>query len=150
MTQVSSFTAFNDAWMETLRQLLNRLSSAPKPPTTKEQQCNLRHLVHKVVSHYAKYYHFKSLSAERIPLSMLTSPWATNLERSLYWISGWRPTTAFHVLYTESSVLFESKIMDILRGIHYGDLGDLSPAQFHRVSEIQCNVVNNSFNCICD
>ncbi|GFZ05094.1 hypothetical protein Acr_17g0006660 [Actinidia rufa] len=55
---------------------------------------------------------------------------------------GWRPTTAFHLVYTESSILFELQIGDILRGLRSGDLGDLSPAQFRRVSELQCDTVH--------
>ncbi|CAN1335576.1 Protein DOG1-like 2 [Linum perenne] len=72
---------------------------------------------------------------------MFTAPWASSLERSLHWIAGWRPTTLFHLVYTESSILFESHIVDILKGMKTGDLGDLSPAQFRRVSELQCDTV---------
>lgn len=39
----------------------------------------------------------------------------------------------FHLVYTESSTLFESHIVDILRGLRTGDLGDLSPSQFRPV-----------------
>ncbi|KAJ7948754.1 Transcription factor [Quillaja saponaria] len=83
----------------------------------------------------------KSIAAEADALSVLSAPWATALERSLHWISGWRPTTAFHLVYSESSILFESHIMDTLRGVRTGDLGDLSPTQFRRVSELQCDTV---------
>ncbi|CAI0440802.1 unnamed protein product [Linum tenue] len=80
---------------------------------------------------------------------MFTAPWATSLERSLHWIAGWRPTTLFHLVYTESSILFESHIVDILKGLKTGDLGDLSPTQFRRVSELQCDTVREE-NAITD
>lgn len=86
------------------------------------------------------------MAAEKDPLHVLASPWATTLERSLHWIAGWRPTTAFHLIYTESSLLFESHIIDILRGFRTGDLGDLSPNQFRRVSDLQCDTVSNSLS----
>nr|KYP51352.1 Transcription factor TGA6 [Cajanus cajan] len=92
----------------------------------------------KVMRHHHKYYAEKSLAAEKDPLAVFLSPWATALERSLHWISGWRPTTAFHLVYTESSLLFESHIIDILQGHRTGDLGDLSPAQLRRFSDLQC------------
>ncbi|QHO29106.1 hypothetical protein HN873_024442 [Arachis hypogaea] len=91
--------------------------------------------------HHEEYFRAKSLITENDPLSVVASPWATTLERSLHWVTGWRPTTAFHLVYTESSVLFESHIGDILRGVNTGDLGDLSPTQFRRVSELQCDTV---------
>uniref|UniRef100_A0A803QGX7 DOG1 domain-containing protein n=1 Tax=Cannabis sativa TaxID=3483 RepID=A0A803QGX7_CANSA len=56
-------------------------------------------------------------------------------------MAGWRPTTVFHLIYSESSILVESHIIDILRGLRTGDLGDLSPSQFRRVSELQWETV---------
>ncbi|RVW43001.1 Protein DOG1-like 2 [Vitis vinifera] len=54
---------------------------------------------------------------------------------------GGRPTIVFHLIYTETSARFESHIADILHGVRTGDLGDLSTAQLHRVSELQCETV---------
>uniref|UniRef100_A0A2N9EE61 DOG1 domain-containing protein n=1 Tax=Fagus sylvatica TaxID=28930 RepID=A0A2N9EE61_FAGSY len=132
---MSSFTQFYETWLEQLHQLVNQLSSAP------DQQHDLIHLVNKVMSHYAEYYRVKAQATERDAVSVLAAPWASSLERSLHWIAGWRPTTAFHLVYTESSIRFESHIVDILRGLRTGDLGDLSPSQFRRVSELQCETV---------
>nr|GMC76703.1 transcription factor TGA1-like [Ipomoea batatas] len=84
------------------------------------------------MSHCHDYYRVKSIAAKRDILGVFTAPWATSLERSLHWIGGWRPTTVFHLIYTESSILFESHIMDILRGLRNGDLGDLTPSQLRR------------------
>ncbi|XP_051152321.1 protein DOG1-like 3 [Andrographis paniculata] len=100
-------------------------------------------LVHKTVDHYSGYYQAKSAAAKHDALAFFAPPWTTALERSLLWIGGWRPTTASHLLYTESSILFESQVADILRGVHTGNLGDLSPAQFQRVSELQCATVGH-------
>ncbi|KAB2623586.1 hypothetical protein D8674_038878 [Pyrus ussuriensis x Pyrus communis] len=71
------------------------------------------------MAHYAEYYRVKSLATERDTLFVFVAPSATTLERSLYWIGGWRPTTAFHLIYSESSIHFE----------------------FGRVSELQCETV---------
>lgn len=138
---MSCFTHFHETWFDKLRLLLNQLSSAPRPPSSPEQHQHLVDLVHKVMSHYTEYYRVKALAAQRDALSVIAAPWDTCLERSLHWIAGWRPTTAFHIIYTESSIQFESHIADILRGLSTGDLRDLSPAQFRLISELQSETV---------
>ncbi|KAJ1378886.1 hypothetical protein SESBI_47367 [Sesbania bispinosa] len=135
------FTQFYNSWFDQLRHLVHQLSTVPRTPDQNED--HLLPLVNKVMSHHEDYFHAKSVATEKDPLHVLASPWVTTMERSLYWITGWRPTTAFHLIYTESSHLFESHIIDILRGLHTGDLGDLSPVQFQRVSELQCETVTN-------
>ena len=139
---MSSFTTFYETWLEQMHHLVRQLARAPRPPTTPDHRGNLDHLVNQVMSHYAEYYQVKSAAAEGDALGVFAAPWATALERSLHWIAGWRPTTVFHLIYSESSILFESHIIDILRGHRTGDLGDLSPSQFRRVSELQCHTVN--------
>ncbi|XP_022935985.1 protein DOG1-like 4 [Cucurbita moschata] len=151
MSSGFNFTGFYATWFDHLRHLIHQLSSTTT--AAKENRSSttddLRHLVHTVMSHYSDYYHVKSLAAERDPLSVFSAPWATSLERSLHWIAGWRPTTTFHLIYSESSILFESRIVDILHGLRTGDLGDLSPSQFCRVSELQCQTVEEE-NAITD
>ncbi|XP_030514685.2 protein DOG1-like 4 [Rhodamnia argentea] len=137
----SGFDRFYGVWLEQLRQQVDQLAAAPKPPTTADHHQQLHHLVTKFMNHYADYYRTKALAADRDVLAVLAAPWITALERSLHWIGGWRPTTVFHLVYTESSILFEARIIDILRGFRTGDLGDLSPSQFRGVSELQCDTV---------
>ncbi|KAG8386433.1 hypothetical protein BUALT_Bualt03G0148200 [Buddleja alternifolia] len=135
---MTTFQSFYITWHDQLRQLVCQLSQAPKPPTAAADGDQIHQLVQKTTSHYADYYRAKAAAAKHDVLIFFSAPWTTPLERSLHWIGGWRPTTAFHLIYTESSILFESHVVDILRGFHTGDLGDLSPAQFRRVSELQC------------
>ncbi|CAB4307724.1 unnamed protein product [Prunus armeniaca] len=141
MSSSSSFTSFYETWFEQLHHLVHQLSTCPRPPTTPDHHHHLLHVVQKVMSHYDEYYRVKARATERDALAVFVAPWATTLERSLHWIAGWRPTTAFHLVYSESSIHFEAHIVDILRGFCTGDLGDLSPSQFRRVSELQCETV---------
>ncbi|KAF9666703.1 hypothetical protein SADUNF_Sadunf16G0256400 [Salix dunnii] len=141
MSSTSSFTRFYDTWFDQLNQLLEQLRIAPKPPSSQDDRSHLSSLAQKIVSHYAEFYRVKSVAIESDVLSVFTAPWASCFERSLHWIAGWRPTTLFHLVYTESSTLFEFHIADILKGQSTGDLGDLSPNQFRRVSELQCETV---------
>lgn len=131
---MTSFKSFYYSWFDHLNQLVRQLSTAPSPPTTLDQRQDLELLVAKTMTHYVEYYRVKSAATERDVFNVFAAPWASSLERSLHWIAGWRPTTVFHLIYTESSILFESHIVDILRGLRTGDLGDLSPGQFRRVS----------------
>ncbi|KAA8525126.1 hypothetical protein F0562_007010 [Nyssa sinensis] len=144
-----TFRRFYETWFDHLHHLVDQLTKAPRPATTQEESHKLLQLVHKVMTHCSEYYRVKSLAAEHDVLSVFSAPWSTSLERSLHWIAGWRPTTVFHLVYTESSILFESRITDILRGLRTGDLGDLSPGQFRRVSDLQCETVEEE-NAITD
>ncbi|XP_002524536.3 protein DOG1-like 4 [Ricinus communis] len=146
---MTSFCRFYETWFDQLHRLFHQLSKAPKPPTSEYDASHLSNLVDKLMDHYAEYYRVKSEAVERDVLAVFTAHWASSLERSLHWIAGWRPTTLFHLVYTESSILFEPRIVDILRGISTGDLGDISPSQFRRVSELQCETVREE-NAITD
>lgn len=134
MTSASSFNRFYEAWFDQFHHLVHQLRKAPKPPGTEDDSTYLGHLVQKLMFHHAEYFRVKTLAAERDVLSVFTASWASSLERSLHWIAGWRPTTLFHLVYTESSILFEFHIADILRGERTGDLGDLTPTQFRQVA----------------
>ncbi|XP_076918381.1 protein DOG1-like 3 [Bidens hawaiensis] len=143
------FHRFYETWYDQLHHQIRHLSEAPRPATTDDHRQQLTQLVNKVMFHFAEYYRVKSLAANQDVLSVFCARWSSTLERSLYWIAGWRPTTAFHLIYTESSILFESRMVDILHGLRTGDLGDLSPVQFTRVSELQCETVQQE-NAITD
>ncbi|XP_010276977.1 PREDICTED: transcription factor TGA2 [Nelumbo nucifera] len=134
------FERFHNTWLQHLHLLLSQLSAAPKP-TSPEDHRYLSQLADRVMTHYEDYYRIKSHAAKHDVLAMFSAPWTTSLESSLHWIAGWRPTTVFHIVYTESSVRFEAQIVDLLRGHRTGDLGDLTPRQLTRVSELQCQTV---------
>ncbi|CAJ1957569.1 unnamed protein product [Sphenostylis stenocarpa] len=126
----SSFGELYTKWFEELQGVVQRLKDERNDE-----------VMEKVIGKHQHYYRAKWEAVEKDPLNMFLSPWATSLERSLHWITGWRPTTAFHLIYTESSLLFESHIVDILQGFRTGDLGDLSPSQFRLMSDLQCETV---------
>ncbi|XP_059274645.1 protein DOG1-like 3 [Lycium ferocissimum] len=138
---MSSFQKFHEVWHEQLRELVQQLNKAPRPAINQEQHELHTQLIQKVTSHYSEYNRVKSIAAKNDVLCVFNAPWSNSLERSLYWVGGWRPTTAFHIIYTESGILFESHIFDILNSRRNGDLGDLSPNQLTRFSELQCEAI---------
>ncbi|XP_021731283.1 protein DOG1-like 4 [Chenopodium quinoa] len=139
---MTNFHRFHDSWAEKLNKFTAELASTPTPrPNSTSEHEHVRQLVDEVVAHYVFYYQTKINEARTDALPLFAAAWATTLERSLYWVAGFRPTTLFHLVYTESSIRFESHVADILQGRRTGDLGELTPAQLARVSELQCLTV---------
>ncbi|KAI4390147.1 hypothetical protein MLD38_002289 [Melastoma candidum] len=126
-------------WLDHLHLTANQLLSSTTKPLPSPDHLPL--LISRFLMQYFDYYRVRSLAADHDIVSLLSTPWCTPLERSLHWIGSWRPTMVFHLVYTESSILFESHIIDILRGYRTGDLGDLSPSQLRMVSDLQCETV---------
>ncbi|PIA42171.1 hypothetical protein AQUCO_02100200v1 [Aquilegia coerulea] len=136
-----NFGRFYHVWLQHLQVLLDQLAASPKPKPDEDQNY-LNQLIKPVMTHYDDYYRVKTHAAKNDVFTVYNASWLTSLERSLHWIAGWRPTTIFHLVYTESSARFEARLLDLLRGDKTGDLGDLSPTQLARVSELQCETVN--------
>ncbi|KAL1817921.1 hypothetical protein ACET3Z_020495 [Daucus carota] len=96
------------------------------------------------MSHVMDYYLVKSAAVQQDVLNVLAAPWATAFERSLHWIAGWRPTTAFQLIHTRSTMFIESRVYNMLNGglaFMTGDLGDLSADRFTALSRLQCRTV---------
>ncbi|XP_064948050.1 protein DOG1-like 2 [Musa acuminata AAA Group] len=96
-----------------------------------------RALVDRAIALYECFFRARSTAARSDPVRAYAAPWATALERAAHWVAGWRPNALIHLLYSESSLRFESQLPDLLLGVHSGDLGDLSSAQLGRIDELQ-------------
>ncbi|KAK9162284.1 hypothetical protein Syun_003186 [Stephania yunnanensis] len=61
----------------------------------------------------------------------------------LLWLGGWRPTMAFHLLYSKSGIQMETRLAELTRGLGIGkaDLGGLSPSQLSKADELQRRTV---------
>ncbi|KAK3211387.1 hypothetical protein Dsin_016093 [Dipteronia sinensis] len=154
-----SFNNFFQSWLVEQDQLLNELVDASKRYETNinsstgstssngddHHQVSLEQvlgpLIDKVVNHYEKYYRAKSGSAKEDVLAMFSPCWRSQLEEAFLWIGGWRPSMAFHLLYSKSGLQFEARLSELLSGIKTGDLGDLSPNQVVRVDELQMKTI---------
>lgn len=143
---MTKFQKFHEEWHGHLRELVQQMSKLPKFCTTNQDEQNTKLLIQKVISHINEYYRVKSLAAKNDILYIFSAPWSNSLERSLYWIAGWRPTTAFHIIYSECGIQLESHITNILNGFRNGDLADLSPDQLTRFSELQCETIQQENN----
>ncbi|KAK2656372.1 hypothetical protein Ddye_009424 [Dipteronia dyeriana] len=154
---MESFNNFFQSWLVEQDQFLNELVDASKHYETKnnsstgstsnvdDHQVSLEQvlgpLIGKAVNHYEKYYSAKSRSAKKDVLAMFSPSWRSQLEKAFLWIGGWRPSMAFHLLYSKSGLQFEAQLSELLRGINTDDLGDLSPNQVVRVDELQMKTI---------
>lgn len=93
----------------------------------------LRQKIARVVDHYDQYYRAKSRWAKHDALLMFAPTWRSSLEDAFLWIGGWRPTMAFHLLYSKSGLQFQDRLADLIQGLSTGDLADLSAAQLNQV-----------------
>ncbi|KAG6657259.1 hypothetical protein I3843_04G071700 [Carya illinoinensis] len=99
---------------------------------------HFRPLIDQVIQHYEQYYQAKSRCAKHDAIGVLKAPWTSALENAFMWIGGWRPSMAFHLLYSKSGQQTEEKLASFFQGTSSrGDLGDLSPSQLSKVDELQ-------------
>ncbi|CAN1841643.1 Protein DOG1-like 3 [Linum perenne] len=100
------------------------------------------------MEHYEEYYRKKSEWAHRNVLSMMSPSWRTTLEDAFLWIGGWRPSMAFHLIYSKSGLQLDSMMQNLLRGLPTTshDLADLSSEQLSRMDELQRRTIREERN----
>ncbi|KAL2504686.1 transcription factor-related [Abeliophyllum distichum] len=145
--ETETFHKFFECWLVEQSHHLEELVSASKQreqlengrTITKEEfdESVLRPVLHCAEQHYEHYYKAKARWAKHNVLTMFNPSWTTTLENAFLWIGGWRPSMAFHLLYSKSGQQFEARISELIRGVSTGDLGDLSPCQLIQVDELQ-------------
>nr|BAA05470.1 tumor-related protein [Nicotiana glauca x Nicotiana langsdorffii] len=136
-----TFHEFFETWLAEQKQELKELVSASRDVSKGNnnvvEERVLVPLIKRVIQHYEGYYEEKSKYTEEDVFGMLNPTWRSNLEGAFLWIGGWRPSMAFHLLYSKSGLQFEARLPQLIRGITTGDLGYLSPDQIDKVDELQ-------------
>lgn len=130
-----SFHKFFECWLAEQNQYLNQLVEAKSVDHRTNER--VQALIDKVVEHYEYYYKAKSKWAKKDVLSMLSPSWLSSLEEAFLWIGGWRPSMAFHLLYSKCSLQFEAKLNEQIQGLKMCDLGDLSASQLAEFDDMQ-------------
>lgn len=134
-----SFQKFFESWICEQKQYLEELVSASKGEA--KNQHALRPLIERVVQHYEHYYRAKARWGQNDILSMLSPSWLSSLEDAFLWIGGWRPSMAFHLLYSESGLQLEASLNELMQGLRIGDLSDLTPTQLEQVDALQKDTI---------
>ncbi|PIA50800.1 hypothetical protein AQUCO_01200212v1 [Aquilegia coerulea] len=91
------FGDFFKEWLVTLQSDLEQLNFLSSQV---HLEVELENIVGRVVSHYQHYYETKSRATRENVLLLLSSPWLSTYERSLLWISGFRPGVSFRLVET--------------------------------------------------
>lgn len=93
----ASFEAFLQEWLVRQRNYLEELVSAQQHQS-ELQDDDRRELINRVLLHYEQYFEEKSKVAQNNILLVFSPPWFSSLERTLLWVAGFKPGTAFHVV----------------------------------------------------
>ncbi|XP_004289493.1 PREDICTED: transcription factor HBP-1b(c1)-like [Fragaria vesca subsp. vesca] len=147
--EMNGFQAFFESWLSEQDQHLQDLIIASKQHQKRaaddDDRVLLSSLVERVVKHYEQYYNKKSQWAKQDVLRMLSPPWRSSLEDAFLWIGGWRPSMAFHLLYSKSGLQLEASFAELMRGLRLstGDLGDLSHCQLTMVDKVQRRTIED-------
>ncbi|KAK7294711.1 hypothetical protein RJT34_17604 [Clitoria ternatea] len=105
---VASFEEFLQGWMVRQREYLDELLSAQQHHQ-EMQDDDMRELINRVLCHYGQYYEEKSKIAHQNILLAFSPPWFSSLERTFYWVGGFKPGMAFQVVNTALEDLSEEQ-----------------------------------------
>lgn len=132
--------SLHKTWLRTQRLLRNELL-ARRDGNGDGNSASLRSSLDRALTLHESYYIARARSARSDPVRFLAEVSSTPLERAAHWLAGWRPTTFVHLLYTESSLHFESQLDHLLHLRGDENSGDLSPAQLLAVDAVHRRAV---------
>ncbi|CAI9753519.1 unnamed protein product [Fraxinus pennsylvanica] len=89
----ATFTSFFENWLISQQIHLEDLQFLSESTNKDEEEC--KDLVAKVLSHYQEYYQEKTKLVNSDVFVCFSPPWLTSFERSLLWISGFKPSMVF-------------------------------------------------------
>ncbi|XP_047982917.1 protein DELAY OF GERMINATION 1-like [Salvia hispanica] len=137
-----NFQEFYTKWIGEQRQQIGILLLASKSPSSSSSSSSppLSVLVTRTLAHYEEYYATKSKCAKTDVFLLLSPPWTSRLEHAFIWIGGWRPTAAFHLLYSKSGLQLEARLSSGAQAEAAG-LGNLSARQLGLIDELQRSTV---------
>lgn len=115
---VENFGDFYNAWLETQRGFLEQLPHVLQISDFKEER--QLGLINQVLAHYQLYHEEISKAAGEDVFRVFSAPWLSSYERTLLWISGFKPSIVF-------------RLVD-------GAVKDLTPAQAASMEELKADV----------
>ncbi|KAG6422785.1 hypothetical protein SASPL_113166 [Salvia splendens] len=142
-----NFQEFYTKWIGEQRQQIGILLLASKSPQIATSSPPLSVLVTRTLAHYEEYYATKSKCAKTDVFLLLSPPWTSRLEHAFIWIGGWRPSAAFHLLYSKSGLHLEARLSGAGAAAEAEAdddslcLSDLSAHQLGLIDELQRSTV---------
>ncbi|XP_008444975.1 protein ZW2 [Cucumis melo] len=115
---IENFADFYESWLTTQRSLLEQLLHVSQITDYKEER--QLGLIKQVLAHYQLYHEEISKAVSEDVFRTFSAPWLTSYERTLLWISGFKPSIVFRLV--DSAVK------------------DLTPAQAASLEELKADV----------
>ncbi|WOL16284.1 TGACG-sequence-specific DNA-binding protein TGA-1A-like [Canna indica] len=136
------FAKFFECWLTQQERDLQSLRAAADGKTGgPDDEARLRALIDRVLGHYEYYYRAKAASARRDVTPMFAPTWTSSTENLFLWVGGWRPTMAFHLLYSKSGLQLESRLADQNESPPTADLAGLTCDQLERIDRLHRRTV---------
>ncbi|KAL2557887.1 RESPONSE TO ABA AND SALT 1 [Forsythia ovata] len=103
-----SFQAFFDSWMVRHENFVDELLRAQETYDESREDA-IRDLISRVLAHLQEYYQEKSRMIHMDVFLLFSPPWFTALERTFFWIAGFRPELVFCLLMSSVNDLREDQ-----------------------------------------
>ncbi|KAL1534250.1 protein ZW2-like [Salvia divinorum] len=95
---MASFTTFYEGWLSRQEDFLRRLESLLSPVDGFDREGECRETIPRVIEHYREFYREKAAAVEEDVFLSISPPWMSSFERSLLWITGFRPSILFPIM----------------------------------------------------
>lgn len=105
MAANSIFNSFFEGWLSRQEAFLRQLETLLSPVDGFDRYQECSDIIPRVFAHYQEFYREKARAANEDVFLLISPPWLSSFERSLLWISGFRPSIIFPII--ESSVAEE-------------------------------------------
>lgn len=129
-------------WMNLQQQELSELHQALTLQASNNNSENcLRQLAEKCIKHYQDYVNNRSQLARNDVSAFFAPAWCSNWENSLLWIAGCRPSQYIRLVYALNGIEIDAQLHEFLQGTRTGNLGELSPEQFHLIDILQSKTI---------
>ncbi|CAN8325183.1 unnamed protein product [Cochlearia groenlandica] len=92
------FQEFYETWILQLEQYLHQLIIAHNNNNNTISEIELRGLILKLTTHHKAYYTTKWEAISEDVLAFFGPVWLNPLEKSCFWLTGWKPSTAFRMV----------------------------------------------------
>ncbi|EYU36422.1 hypothetical protein ABFS82_14G266700 [Erythranthe guttata] len=100
MDSESNFTSFFDSWLTRQEAFLRQLEALLSPADGFDRNRECAAIIPRVFSHYQEMYMEKAALAGEDVFLLMSAPWLSSFERTLVWISGFRPSMLFPMIET--------------------------------------------------
>ncbi|XP_047983873.1 protein RESPONSE TO ABA AND SALT 1-like [Salvia hispanica] len=95
---MANFSTFYEGWLSRQEDYLRRLESLLSPVDGFDRERECREMIPRVMEHYREFYREKAAAVEEDVFVSMSPPWMSSFERSLLWITGFRPSILFPIM----------------------------------------------------